>query len=176
MAELQRYCLARGWEIVESIIDHGVSGSATNRPGLKKLMGLARSRKIDGVVVLNLSRLFRSLKNLISTLEDFAELKVCFVSIHEQFDFSTPSGKLLVGVIGALNEFTRELIRENTILGLQHARNQGKTLGRPKKRDDDAILRLRDKGYSYTQIQRELGITRAAVCRAIRGSSKTSST
>ncbi len=124
--------------------------------------------------MLNLSRLFRSLKNLISTLEEFTELKVCFVSIHEQFDFSTPSGKLLVGVIGALNEFTRELIRENTILGLQHARSKGKILGRPKKRDDEAILNLRHKGYSYSQIQRELGISRAAVCRAIRGSSKTS--
>lgn len=171
--ELKRYCEARGWVIVESIVDHGISGSSANRPGLKQLMTLARSRKIDGVVVLNLSRLFRSLKNLISTLDEFASLNVCFVSIHEQFDFSTATGKLLVGVIGALNEFTRELIRENTKLGLEYARKKGKTLGRPKIRDDDRILQLRSEGLSYGQIQKRLGISRAAVYRAIKSGSKT---
>lgn len=172
--EMRRYCASRGWIIVEEIIDHGYSGGNPNRPGLKRLMSMVHTKQIDGVVVLNLSRLFRSLKHLVVTLEEFLELGVTFVSIKEQVDYSTAAGRLFIGVIGSLNEFTRELIRENTILGLKHARNQGKILGRPKMRNDEAILSLRSKGMSYTEIQNELKISRSAVSRSIKAGSKRS--
>ena len=171
--EMRRYCKDRGWLVVDEIVDHGFSGSSTTRPGLKKLMEMARNKEVESIMVLNLSRLFRSLKHLVVTLEEFHSLDVSFVSIKEAVDYSTPSGRLFVGVIGSLNEFTRELIRENTILGLKHARNSGKVLGRPKLRDDEMILKLRNEGLSYTQIQKRLGITRSSIYRALKAVSKT---
>jgi DNA invertase Pin-like site-specific DNA recombinase len=165
--ELRRYCEARGWEIIEEIVDHGYSGGSADRPGLKRLLTLVRSRKVDGVVVLNLSRLFRSLKHLCSTLEEFDALGATFVAVKENCDYSTASGRLFVQVIGALNEFTRELIRENTLLGVAHARAMGKHIGRPKRRNDEAIRRLRSDGLSIREIANKLGVSTTAVQRGI---------
>lgn len=106
--ELRRYCSARGWEILEEIIDHGYSGSSDKRPGLKRLHELVRSRKADVVVVVKLDRLFRSIKHLITTLGEFSELGIEFVSLGEQLDFSTSSGKLLFHIIAAFARGTPE--------------------------------------------------------------------
>src|SRR4051812_14621580 len=81
--ELRRYCTARGWQIVDEVVDHGYSGGTDNRPGLKKLMTMVRSRDVDGVVVLKLDRLFRSLKHVITSLEEFESLGVQFVAIKD---------------------------------------------------------------------------------------------
>ena len=165
--ELRRYCKARDWEISEELVDHGFSGGTQDRPGLKRLLALTRCRKVDGVVVLNLSRLFRSLKHLCASLEEFDKLGITFVAVKEQVDYSTAAGRLFIQVIGALNEFTRELIRENTLLGLQHARAQGKILGRPKLRNDEEIRKLRAEGHSIRQIAKKLGVSTTAVQRGL---------
>jgi DNA invertase Pin-like site-specific DNA recombinase len=172
--ELRRYCEARGWNIAREIIDKGHSGSTDNRPGLKALMTLARRREVDTVVVVKLDRLFRSLKHLVTTLDEFQALGICFIAIKDSFDYSTPSGRLLAGILGSLAEFEKALLIERTLIGLEYARSQGKCLGRPKERDDDAILSLRAQGLSYTEIENKLSVSRGAIYRAIKGVSKTS--
>jgi DNA invertase Pin-like site-specific DNA recombinase len=167
LAELRRYCAARGWAIEHEITDEGYSGGTHVRPGLKRLFELVRTREVDGVVVLKLDRLFRSLKHLVFTLEEFQQLGVLFVAVKDNVDYTTPAGRLLVQIIGSIAEFEKELLRERTLLGLQHARNLGKILGRPKRRDDARIKLLRDAGMTFTEIQKELNISRGSVSRAL---------
>lgn len=171
--ELRRYCSARGFEICEEIVDHGFSGSTEKRPGLKRLQELVRSRKVDVVVVVKLDRLFRSVKHLISTLHEFSDLGVEFISLGEQLDFTTTSGKLLFHIIAAFAEFERGLIVERTKLGLAHAQSKGVQLGRPAKYDFDEIRRLHSLGKSLRQIKREIGCSIGSVYRAIEGVPKT---
>ncbi len=108
-------------------------------------------------------------------LDEFQELGVKFVSIHDQIDLSTASGRLMLHIIAAFAEFERALIRERTVLGLVNARAKGKRLGRPLKRDDATIKTLRGQGLSYTEIQKRLNISRGAIYRALKPVSKTSS-
>lgn len=171
--ELRRYCQARGFQIYEEIIDHGFSGSTEKRPGLKRLQELVRSRKVDVVVVVKLDRLFRSVKHLISTLHEFSDLSVEFISLGEQLDFTTSSGKLLFHIIAAFAEFERSLIIERTRMGLAHAQSKGIKLGRPAKHDFEEIRRLHSVGKSLRQIQREIGCSIGSVYRAIEGAPKT---
>ena len=173
--ELRRYCAARGWEVAHEIVDHGFSGGTDNRPGFKKIMSLVRERQVDIVVVVKMDRLFRSLKHLVSTLEEWQALGVQFVATKDSIDYTTPSGRLFAQILGSLAEFEKSLLIERTRMGLDHARAIGKTLGRPRTRDDDAIHALRRQGLSYTGIEEKLGVSRGAIYRALRGVSKTSS-
>lgn len=174
-AELARYCEARGWAVVEHVVDHGYSGGTDQRPGLKRLMGLVRARQVDVVVVTKLDRLARSLKHLVTLLDDLGALGVAFVSVGDQVDLTTPSGRFMTHMLGAFAEFERALIRERTMAGLAHARRKGRRLGRPKRRPDEAILRLRAEGLSYGEIQERLGVSKGAVCRALQSATPKSS-
>jgi DNA invertase Pin-like site-specific DNA recombinase len=170
--DLQNYCKAREWVITEVIQDQGFSGKNDNRPGFKKLIQLARSRKIDVVIVVKLDRLFRSLKHLVTVLGEFEELGIQFISIRDQIDLTTASGRLMMQMIGAFSEFEVALIRERTLHGLDHAVSIGKKLGRPQTNDISAITTLRSKGLSYRQIALELNCSMGAVCRALNGAPK----
>ncbi|RYZ74562.1 MAG: recombinase family protein [Proteobacteria bacterium] len=168
--ELRRYCSARGWEISNEIIDHGYSGSTDVRPGLKQLMTLVRERQIDGVAVLKLDRLFRSLKHLVTSLEEFSGLGVTFVAVKDHVDYSTPAGRLFVQVLGALAEFEKSLLVERTLLGLEHARRKGTTLGRPRHNREGEIRMLRQQGFKQNEIANRLGLSKGAVYRALKSS------
>jgi len=170
--ELRRHCDARGWLIAHELVDHGHSGATDQRPGLKRLQALVRSREVDGVVVVKLDRLFRSLRHLISTLEEWQELGIQFVAIRDNVDYSSPASRFFVQVLGSLSEFERALAIDRTLAGLDHARRCGKVLGRPKVRDDDAIRALRATGLSYAAIQKRLGVSKGTVCRALKGTPK----
>ncbi|MGK5083992.1 recombinase family protein [Bdellovibrionota bacterium FG-1] len=165
--ELRRYSAARGWEITSELVDEGYSGGSDARPGLKQLLALARSRRIDVIVVLKLDRMFRSMRGMVVLLQELAELGVQFVSIKEQVDLTTSAGRLLGNLISSFAEFERDIIRERTLMGLAHARKIGKTLGRPKRINDAAIKGLRAQGLSWSQIQKRLGVSAGAVGRAL---------
>jgi DNA invertase Pin-like site-specific DNA recombinase len=173
--ELQTYCSARNWAIVEEITDHGYSGGTNQRPGLKRLLELVRARKVDIIIVTKLDRIARSLKHLVALLDEFQDLGIKFVSIHDQIDLTTASGRLMVHIIAAFGEFERALISERTVLGLAHIRSKGQKLGRPCKRDDGAIRALRAEGLSYLDIQNRLGISKGSVCRALQSTPNRSS-
>ena len=166
LRELRRYCASRGLKIAFTVTDKA-PGSTEDRVGLKQILESVRRREIDGVVVLKLDRLFRSLKHLIGTLEEFEALGVKLIAVRDQVDMTTPSGRLFIQVIGALGEFERELIRERVIMGLGNAKSKGVILGRPKLRDDKKIRELRKLGNSYQSIQNKLKISKGAVWRAL---------
>ena len=171
VSELRRYCKARGFKVLHEIVDRA-NGGGDDRPGLKRLLALVRAREVDAVLVVKMDRLFRLLKHLINTLSEFEALGVKFIATRDQVDLTTPAGRMFVQILGSLAEFERALIRERVMLGLEHARNQGKRLGRPKVNDDQAVRKLRLEGLSYQTIQRRLGVSKGAVCRALMAAPK----
>ena len=175
LQDLRRYAGARGFEVVGEYVDVGVSGAKERRPGLDQVMALARARAVDAVVVAGFDRFGRSLAHLVRALEEFRHLGVGFVSLREQLDLSSPTGRVMFAVIAAMAEFERELIRERIQAGLRRARAQGKRLGRPPRvYHRDRVLPLRQAGKSIRTIAQELEISRRAVQRALRGGAKSS--
>lgn len=134
LGELRSFCASRGWTVSGEYVDRGVSGSKESRPELDRMIAAARKREIDVVLVWKLDRFARSLKHLVTAVADFEALGVEFVSLRDTIDLTTPAGRLMFQVIGAMAEFERSLIRERVIAGVQRARAKGKRLGRPTKK------------------------------------------
>jgi DNA invertase Pin-like site-specific DNA recombinase len=95
-------------------------------------MNDARARKLDAVVVVRFDRFARSVKHLITALEEFRSLRVDFISLGESIDTSTPLGKMIFTVLARVAELERSVIQERVIMGLHRARKEGNTLGRPQ--------------------------------------------
>jgi DNA invertase Pin-like site-specific DNA recombinase len=132
LCELREYAQHRELQIVEEYTDNGVSGSKESRPSLNRLMADAQQRKFDVLLVWKLDRFARSLKHLVNALAQFEALGVSFVSLRDNLDLTTPSGRLMFQIIGAMAEFERELIRERVNAGLRNAKSKGRQLGRPR--------------------------------------------
>jgi DNA invertase Pin-like site-specific DNA recombinase len=129
--DLRPFAESRGWQLVGEYIDR-VSGSKESRPELNRLMADAKQRKFDVVCVWKLDRFARSLKHLVVALAEFESLGVQFVSLKDNLDLTTASGRLMFQIIGAMAEFERSLIQERVRAGLRNARAKGKRLGRPQ--------------------------------------------
>jgi len=166
--ELRRYCAARGFEVTEELVDHGFSGSSDVRPGLKRLFELVRGRHIEAVIVVKMDRLFRSLRHLVISLEEFQSLGVAFIAVKDQVDYTTPAGRLFVQVLGALAEFEKSLLIERTHLGLDFARRKGIKLGRPRKDRENEIRLLRASGMKQAEIAQHLSVSKGAIYRALK--------
>lgn len=167
LAELREYAGRRGLTIFEEYVDHGVSGSKESRPALNRMMIDARRRKFDAVLVWKIDRLGRSLKHLVVTLADLNEVGVAFISLRDNLDLSTPSGRLMFQIIGAMAEFERALIQERVRAGLRNAKAKGKRIGRPRQRVDPAkVLELRNQGLSWRDISQNLKLGLGTVYRA----------
>ena len=148
--------------------DHA-SGLATDRPELAKV--LDQLRPGDTLVVWRLDRLGRSLRHLIDTITILTHHGVGFRSLQESIDTTTPAGRLIFHVFGALAEFERELIRERTNAGLTAARARGRIGGRPTVMTPDklhAARRMYDqRELTVAQIATVLGVSRNTVYRAL---------
>src|ERR1700687_2908836 len=158
--ELREYCERRGWTVAGEYVDIGISGTKEKRPELDRLMSDAHHRRFDGVVVWCFDRFARSVSHLLRALETFKALGIEFVSLSEQVDTSTPTGKIVFTVLGAVAELERSLIAERVRAGLRNARAKGKRLGRPRVSVDAArIATLRASGLSWPKIADELGVS-----------------
>jgi DNA invertase Pin-like site-specific DNA recombinase len=165
--ELREYASRREWTIVDSYVDEGVSGSKESRPELNRLMADAHRRRFDAVLVWKIDRFGRSLKHLVNAIADLAAYGVAFVSLRDNLDLSTPSGRLMFQIIGAMAEFERSLIQERVRAGLRNARAKGKRLGRPPSGADPVrIAALRASGASWRAISHEMGVGVATLYRA----------
>jgi len=171
--ELEQFAQARGWDIAGEYVDSGVSGTKDSRPELNRLIADAHKRRFDVVCVWRFDRFARSVSHLLRALEMFKALGIDFVSYSEQMDTSTPAGKMVFTVLGAVAELERSLIVERVRAGLRNARAKGKTLGRPRIVVDAArISRLRASGLSWPKIAAELGVSVGTVYQAARSLSK----
>jgi DNA invertase Pin-like site-specific DNA recombinase len=173
LSELREYADRRGLSIHEEYVDQGVSGSKESRPALNCLMTDAQKCRFDAVLVWKIDRFGRSLKHLVNSLADLSAYGIAFISLRDNLDLSTPSGRLMFQIIGAMAEFERALIQERVKAGLRNAKAKGKRIGRPRQRVDSfQVLKLRAEGLSWRGISERLGLGLGTVYRAVRADSK----
>jgi len=111
------------------------------------------------VLVWKLHRFGRSLCHLVNALAEFESLGITFVSLSDNLDLSTASGRLMFQIIGAMAEFERELIRERVKAGMKNAKPKGARIGRPRANVDAAqIAQLRAQGLSWKKIAKQMGL------------------
>ena len=165
LGELRKYVAARGWEARE-YVDEGVSGALEHRPALDKLLRDATRRRFDVLVCWRLDRLGRSLKHLITLLDDLQALGVAFVSLTEGIDATTPAGKLQMHILGAISEFERARCAERVRAGLARVRREGRRLGRPPVQvSREAVDSVR--GLPVREAARRLGVSRSTAHRVL---------
>jgi DNA invertase Pin-like site-specific DNA recombinase len=171
--ELREYCDRRNWQLVREYVDLGISGAKEKRPELDRLMADARRRKFDAVIVWRFDRFARSVSHLLRALENFHALGIDFISLSENIDTSTPTGKMIFTVLGAVAELERSLIVERVKAGLRNAKSKGVKLGRPRIFvSESRIDALRDAGASWRAIAKELGVALGTLHRTAQGRTK----
>ena len=172
LLELRDHCSKMGWEIVKEYADEGLSGalSREKRPALNSLIKDAYRKKFDSVVCWDISRIVRSMKELVLFLSDMKDREIGICSVRQGFDTSTSMGEIMFQFVGILSSWEREMIRERTLAGLDRARSEGKTLGRKKVITDEItskIVKLRSIGRSIRDIASEVGVSRGTVSNVL---------
>lgn len=159
---LKEHCERMDFEIME-VYSEIASGAKDDRKEYNNLMHEVEMyrNKFDTVIVWKLDRFSRSLQSLINSIEFLKEHNVNFVSVTDHIETTTPTGKLLFHIIGALAEFERSLIRERTKIGMDRARRNGILCNRPKKEVDvDRVISLYNTGnIKMKEIAKMFGIS-----------------
>ncbi|MTD94352.1 recombinase family protein [Hyphomicrobium sp. xq] len=150
--------------------DHGISGGKANRPGLDE--ALKTLKRGDALVVLKLDRLGRSVQHLSDLLVRLGNEGIHFCSLAEGINTTTPGGKLVYHLFAAFAEFNRDMIRENTVLGLAAAKQRGARVGRPRALAIDEILEghrhVTQCGIPIGLVAERLEVSHATLTRGFR--------
>ena len=149
----------------EKIFSEEISSVSSNRPEFEKSLEFARGG--DTLVVTTLSRFARSISDLWKSVEKLDAKGVAFQILDMNLDTSTPTGKLILTMLGAVCQFEREILLERQLVGIAKAKRKGKFKGRvptAKKKSGD-IQRPLQKGLRPKQVAAELGIGNASVYR-----------
>ena len=173
LLELRDHCSKMGWEIVKEYVDEGLSGtlSRDKRPSLNAMINDGYRKKFDTVVCWDISRIGRSMKELIMFLSDMKDRGIGICSVRQGFDTSTSMGEIMFQFVGILSSWEREMIRERTLAGLERAKREGKTLGRRKVTDNvmtAKIIKLRTEKKSIRDIASEVGVSRGTVSNVLK--------
>lgn len=154
---------------VEKVYSEKISAKDTNRPKLQELLDFVREG--DTVVIHDFSRLARSTKDLLEIVELLNDKKVNLISSKENIDSSTPTGKLMLTMIGAINEFERANLLERQREGIAQAKKEGKYKGRKEVDIKDFDLhyqRYMNREVNKSQLAKELGISRPTLDKLIK--------
>lgn len=180
--DLLAYAARAGFEVVE-IFRETASGARDDRLERKKVLALAQARKIDAVLVTELTRWGRSTIDLITTLQELQSRKVSLIAqTGLEFDLSTPQGKLIATLMSGLAEFERDLIKERVRSGMAAAKSRGQKFGRQPgyipaqvKAKEFQVLELIGQGVSYREVASRLKLSKNTVTRIVRQSQQASS-
>lgn len=152
---------------VTKVFSDVMSGARDDRPGLADLISYVREG--DTVVVWKLDRLGRNMLHILQTVQELTARAVTLVSVSDGIDSSTPAGRMMIGVLGSLAEYERELIKERTALKRAASRTNGTKFGRPRKVDDAEHIataqRMKRDGHTAKDIAKYLGVSRATLYR-----------
>ncbi len=149
-AKLRAYCDLYGHELLEVIVDAGQSAKTLKRPGLQRALEALKAGEADGLLVLKLDRLTRSVRDLGDLLETYFQTSA-LLSLQEQCDTSTAAGRLVLNLLTSVAQWERETTSERTKTSLAFKKTQGVVLGRPPLADRetiDRVLELHAAGYS----------------------------
>lgn len=127
--KVRAMCAVQDAQLVEVVVDAGVSAKSLNRPGLARVLALVEAGQVDRVVVAKLDRLTRSVRDLADLLDLFATHTVSLVSVAESLDTGTAAGRLVLNVMASVSQWEREAIGERTRDALKHMRAKGQRTG-----------------------------------------------
>ncbi|HJC29346.1 MAG TPA: recombinase family protein [Candidatus Dietzia intestinipullorum] len=161
---------------IDALEHHGVdriytdqwTGRNNDRPGLHEL--LEHARPGDTVVVVALDRLGRSLTGIIETIAELQERDISVISLRENLDFTTPTGKMMASIFAALAEYEVDLKAERAAAAREAAAARGRHTGRPRSLTDEQVAlarRMREAGESASTIAATFGVSRATLYRAL---------
>ena len=173
IAALSKIAEARGWQIVATFNDAGISGAKgrKDRPGLDQMLREAQRGKFDVVMAWAIDRIGRSLVDLLNTIETLSACGVDLYLDQQSIDTTTPMGKLMFQVTGAFAEFERSMIRQRIHAGLSRAVANGAKLGRPLN-NPSAIEQARmalGQGLGINRVAKLVGLSNGTVQRIKRG-------
>jgi site-specific DNA recombinase len=157
-AKLRAYCDLYGHELLEVVVDAGESAKTLNRPGLQRALAALKAGEAEGLLVLKLDRLTRSVRDLGELLENYFQ-RSALLSLQEQCDTSTAAGRLVLNLLTSVAQWERESTGERTRTALQHKKSQGVKLGAPSLKDGATIARaaaLKAEGLTLRQVAEQL--------------------
>lgn len=159
----------RNLEIHDQYVDYA-SGADPNRPELDRLLRDARQGRFELVLTVKIDRIARSMSNLHSMLRELEVYRCHFECIDQpEISTSSPMGKFMLNILGAVAEYERELTRERTLAGLNRARLEGKVLGRPcEVVDVSEVIVMLERGLSFEEIADELGVSSSTIRRRVK--------
>lgn len=169
MEAMVSYAHSRGWKIVNRVEE--ISSGTGERKEREEILKGARRRSLDVIVVWKLDRWGRSLPDLVNSLQELTALRVGFISLTEALDLTSPSGRVMAGLLSIFADFERDILSERIRAGIAQARGKGKPHGRPKTvaLRANEVRELFDKRLSKSEIARKLKIPRTSVIRILRG-------
>jgi len=166
---LAAWAMQRGYQIVTTFADNGISGSKgrDKRPGLDACLKAAVRGEYDVLAAWHVDRLGRSLPDLVSTLQELEAAGVDLFIHQQTLDTTTPTGRAMFGMLGVFAEFERSMIQTRVKAGLQRARKAGKRLGRPRisTTKEAEIRRLLAAGNGILKTARLAGVGSGTVQR-----------
>ncbi len=167
LRELRSLAAARGWTVMGEYVDAGISGASNIRPELSRLLADAHKGCFAGILVWRLDRLGRSLRHLVTVVEDLLARGIEVISATEpHMDSTTPTGRLLRNIFASVAEYEREMIRERVVAGLRKVKASGKHIGRPRTVINRLrIEQLRGEGLSWRGIARKMDLPKSTVYR-----------
>jgi DNA invertase Pin-like site-specific DNA recombinase len=177
LQDLEEFAARSGYEVVGNFLEIA-SGAKDNRPERAKILALVQARKIDTVLVTELTRWGRSTIDLINTLRILQDRGVSLIAQSGlEFNLTTPQGKLIATLMAGLAEFERDLIRERVRSGIAAAKSRGVRFGRRPGETTPGVqakvsqvLKLNLEGYSYREIAKRLKLSKNTVMKIVRES------
>jgi DNA invertase Pin-like site-specific DNA recombinase len=168
--DLRELAAQRGFEVVHEYEDRGVCGKKARRPGLDLLMADARRKKFSVVLVAAFDRIARSTRNFLQVIDELDSMGIEFISRRENVDTSGPMGRLFVTIISAIAELERSLVVDRVKSGMRRAKLEGRQIGRSRLDvNREQVVLDRHSGLSLTQVAKRHNISRASVCRLMKG-------
>lgn len=174
LEKIKAFCFAKSWEVVDVIVDDGFSGKSLNRPGMQKIISMAKTKQFDVVVTYKLDRLTRSVKDLGYLIDDiFNKQDISFTSFTDNFDTTTANGKLILNILGSVAQWERDIIAERTKDAINYKKDNKKNYGTTPlgflvdnsgnlvedSKEQETITyikKLRKEGLSYSKIANQL--------------------
>lgn len=176
ITNIKEFAMARGYDLTSVYIDEGISGVTEKRRGLDELMADASKGKFQVVIVSALDRISRSTKHFLNLFDELQHFNVSIISLRENLDFSSPTGKMVATVLSSVASLERMIIAERIKTSLAAKKLSAKQTGsnwrsgRPTKVTPEVInevLNLSSTGLSVRQIAKQLDISKSSVLRVV---------
>lgn len=176
ITNIKEFAAARGYDLVNMYIDEGISGTVEKRKGLDQLMADASKGKFQVVIVSALDRISRSTKHFLNLFDELQHFNVSIISLRENLDFSSPTGKMVATVLSSVASLERQIIAERIKTSLAAKKIAAKQSGsnwrsgRPTKVTQEIIeqvLKLNAAGFSVRQIAQQLGVSKSSILRVL---------